>query len=785
MKSSIYKISFFLFLIKTTSVIQAQNTFSQLGGTISSSSISKMEMIDIDGDNDLDIVTGFIDLNIYINDGSGNYTLDASNSFTALTSSNFGIGDVNGDDAPDIIWTGFSGGIFNTELYTNNGSGTFTKVNGTPFIGVIQAEIEIVDLDGDTDNDIIIVGTGANSTDYNNVYVNDGSGNFTIVSSNAGLGTLPFSAGALEVADIDGDNDLDLLYHRTSSTAVQLFKNNGSNTFSLYQTLGSSISSVDALFVDVDGNNDLDLIYSPVNAPISLYLNDGSGNYTLKDNTSFLSATHAGGTVLATGDIDGDNDADVYLSTLNITNSTNEGGIFINDGGGNFYLDNSITAIDIVNFGNAVLADANGDNKVDLLLNGSNSSNAVTTKLYRNDFAGFGKAIDFDGTNTYTIPHLAAVNILPITFEFWAQATDNVTGFYSKNGANGSIRIRLLAGYFNFDYTGNSGGQVTLASTNTINDGQWHHYAVTLNTTECKLYIDGVLDGTANWTGIADAAANTDNITLGDQGGLIYNGLLDEFRIWNTVRTVNEITQNMCNSISSPASNANLIVYYTFDEYTSSVFLDKSSNYNPMTISANSITVAAEQTNCTAPNLPVELIYFKGQHTENGNSLTWQTASEENNHGFEIERSTNGSEWQTISFVNGNGTTMEISSYEFIDNENLLGLNLYYRLKQIDYDGNFEYSNIVNIEYRTRNSSHDRNGSNIEYRIFPNPATDYITIETNEPTTIQIINAHGQVLMEKNIQQTQSLDIRQLPKGIYYLVTSTNHSINSQKLIKQ
>jgi hypothetical protein len=99
--------------------------------------------------------------------------------------------------------------------------------------------------------------------------------------------------------------------------------------------------------------------------------------------------------------------------------------------------------------------------------------------------------------------------------------------------------------------------------------------------------------------------------------------------------------------------------------------------------------------------VPVELTKFIA-NVENGSVvLDWVTATETNNSGFEIERSKKieerGEKWEAIGFVNGNGTTTETHLYSFKDEE-LISSNYLYRLKQIDFDGSFNYSNIVNVE---------------------------------------------------------------------------------------
>jgi photosystem II stability/assembly factor-like uncharacterized protein len=94
--------------------------------------------------------------------------------------------------------------------------------------------------------------------------------------------------------------------------------------------------------------------------------------------------------------------------------------------------------------------------------------------------------------------------------------------------------------------------------------------------------------------------------------------------------------------------------------------------------------------------VPVELVSFSAQPTENDVQLSWITATEINNFGFEIERK-KSEEWKRIVFVEGGGTTTEIQYYSFSD-ENVPNGKYQYRLKQIDLDGTFEYSNEVSVK---------------------------------------------------------------------------------------
>ena len=97
--------------------------------------------------------------------------------------------------------------------------------------------------------------------------------------------------------------------------------------------------------------------------------------------------------------------------------------------------------------------------------------------------------------------------------------------------------------------------------------------------------------------------------------------------------------------------------------------------------------------------VPVELISFNAKYYDGKVSLEWITATETNNQGYEIQRRQENSEWENIGFIEGHGTTTEQKEYSYIDDISLVHSSvLLYRLKQIDFDGSFEYSKIVELE---------------------------------------------------------------------------------------
>ena len=172
--------------------------------------------------------------------------------------------------------------------------------------------------------------------------------------------------------------------------------------------------------------------------------------------------------------------------------------------------------------------------------------------------------------------------------------------------------------------------------------------------------------------------------------------------------------------------------------------------------------------------LPVELTFFKGKLTEQGSELTWQTASEKNNEGFEIERSQDGENWETLDFVQGYGTTTETENYNYTDYERLQGTS-YYRLKQIDFDEKYEYSHVIQITREQQSGG---------VKIYPTLVQNDLNIESGKGD-VTIYNTLGQHIM--NIQlnnQNTTISLSHLPKGQYFLRFQNEVSVSTLSFIK-
>jgi hypothetical protein len=138
--------------------------------------------------------------------------------------------------------------------------------------------------------------------------------------------------------------------------------------------------------------------------------------------------------------------------------------------------------------------------------------------------------------------------------------------------------------------------------------------------------------------------------------------------------------------------------------------------------------------------IPVELISFTANVIENRVRLEWSTATETNNQGFEIQRSKEGVEYFTAAFVNGNGTTTERQNYSYAD-WNLNDGKYFYRLKQVDYDGSYEYSEVVQVELAALNSY-------LLEQNYPNPFNPATTIgfgiQNKSNVKITVLNVIGE-----------------------------------------
>ncbi|TMI70401.1 MAG: T9SS type A sorting domain-containing protein [Bacteroidetes bacterium] len=170
--------------------------------------------------------------------------------------------------------------------------------------------------------------------------------------------------------------------------------------------------------------------------------------------------------------------------------------------------------------------------------------------------------------------------------------------------------------------------------------------------------------------------------------------------------------------------------------------------------------------------LPASLVNLSGYKNGSKNTLNWKTASEQNNLGFEVQRSTDGTNYSAVGFVNSlanGGNSSTVLSYKFDDNDPAAGKRQYYRLKQSDFDGNNKLSNTVVI-------TGDKPTTLSISGLFPNPARTNVKVMVDAPqadnVTVIVTDMNGNTVIQKTESlglgsNTIPVDITKLATGRY------------------
>ncbi len=190
-------------------------------------------------------------------------------------------------------------------------------------------------------------------------------------------------------------------------------------------------------------------------------------------------------------------------------------------------------------------------------------------------------------------------------------------------------------------------------------------------------------------------------------------------------------------------------------------------SYNMNTLDGEQANLQYEDGECGV-GLPIDLLTFEGWNVDGEyNQLVWKTATEQNSDYFEVERSTNGTDFRRIGQVQAAGNSLQARSYDFQDNEPHIGIG-YYRLKMVDRDGTFDYSNVVAIAIKLRDNT----------AVFPVPTSNELNVVYDAAVTgeitVNIVDALGKILMS-NVENTAQgfnqfrYDVSQLPVGAYFI----------------
>jgi len=304
--------------------------------------------------------------------------------------------------------------------------------------------------------------------------------------------------------------------------------------------------------------------------------------------------------------------------------------------------------------------------------------------------------------------------------------SSTISTSYSTGSVSGSTDIGGLAGYNYAAAVSNSYSMVIVSGYNIVgglvgfNDN---------GSTISNSYSTGSVSGTFNVGGLVGFSNATISTSFWDveTDGIVGNGSGD-----NNYGATGKTTTEM-KTLS------------TFDGWDfTTIWQMIGTNYPDLQLNSN-------------PALPVELTSFTGLTVDGKVELSWTTATEVNNYGFEIQKSedrSQNSEWEPIGFVLGHGTTNSPKEYSFTDSDLPDANEVSYRLKQIDNDGTFAYSKIVTVDLTTITDVND-NGIVYEFALgqnYPNPfnpaTTIRFSIASDSRVNITVSNVLGQLVME-------------------------------------
>lgn len=179
--------------------------------------------------------------------------------------------------------------------------------------------------------------------------------------------------------------------------------------------------------------------------------------------------------------------------------------------------------------------------------------------------------------------------------------------------------------------------------------------------------------------------------------------------------------------------------------------------------------------------LPVELVAFSASPVEDFVRLNWTTMSEINNDRFEVYRSIDGETLELVGEVDGKGNSSSQEEYTLLDTAPYFGVS-YYRLKQIDFDGKYAWSDFVSVEIFE--------SEDLQLKLYPNPLSSNIfQIHCNhscEDMKVEVLNASGQRIPATFSSNTKTIEVKaELAKGLYYVRIISNSDFKVIKLIKQ
>jgi hypothetical protein len=384
------------------------------------------------------------------------------------------------------------------------------------------------------------------------------------------------------------------------------------------------------------------------------------------------------------------------------------------------------------------------------------NSNSITVNI---SAKGFNNVINFQGGIQWdknTLQYISAA-INPLLVDPTISKSSNISFGTSSNAITKGVLTYLFSDTTKHTLT--DGTTILSVNFNVINNpvSTYSNNEIFFSSNETTLGIDTVTDA----QGLSD---------YGSVSGIYSNGYVSFARP--------AVLSNNGTNITDSVTNRPLGCTYQWFQNGNAIAGPASSNYPNAPAGLDSVRITYPNgtvVSCIAAVLPIKLNSFNGRFVDNTNQLSWSTSSEINTNIFDVERSINGKDFVSIGKVKAIGNSATPQYYSFAD-ANVNGTPMYYyRLKSVDNNGSYSYSNVIKIAKDNKTT----------ISLYPNPSKSIVTIEGDKIEKIVVTNLLGKTVLVKNVNAVNNttLNVSGLAKGFYNVNVMNVNSTKSLKLI--